>query len=77
MRPEREVVVDMIRYSASAHCVFGLAADPRVSATRRVDDLDKSSSALEDLLGIRVDLLTPGDLPRRSREKVLLEARPV
>jgi hypothetical protein len=30
-----------------------------------------------NLLGIRVDLLTPGDLPQRSREKVLLEARPV
>ena len=26
------------------------------------------SHALEDLLGIRVDLLTPGDLPQRSRE---------
>ena len=40
-------------------------------------DLGALQVALEDLLGVRVDLLTPGDLPQRSREKVLLEARPV
>ena len=40
-------------------------------------DLGGLQVALEDLLGIRVDLLTPGDLPQRSREKVLREALPV
>ena len=32
---------------------------------------------LETLLGVRVDLLTPGDLPRKFRAKVLAEAQPV
>jgi uncharacterized protein len=32
---------------------------------------------LEDLLGTRVDLLTPGDLPLSVRVKVLSEARPL
>jgi predicted nucleotidyltransferase len=32
---------------------------------------------LESLLGIRIDLLTPGDLPPKFRAKVLAEAQPV
>jgi predicted nucleotidyltransferase len=40
-------------------------------------DLGGLQVALEELLGVRVDLLTPGDLPPRSREKVLREALPV
>lgn len=31
----------------------------------------------ERLLGVRVDVLTPKSLPRRSRERVLLEAAPL
>ena len=30
---------------------------------------------LETLLGVRVDLLTPGDLPPKFRERVLVEAQ--
>src|ERR1700730_17722975 len=52
-----------------------LLVDPLPGTT--LFDLGGLQVALEDLLGIRVDLLTPGDLPQRSREKVLLEARPV
>lgn len=32
---------------------------------------------LKSLLGVDVDLLTPGDLPPKFRAKVLAEARPV
>jgi len=32
---------------------------------------------LKTLLGVDVDLLTPGDLPPKFRDKVLAEARPV
>lgn len=32
---------------------------------------------LEELLGVPVDLLTPGDLPPKFREAVLSEAKPV
>jgi predicted nucleotidyltransferase len=32
---------------------------------------------LEDLLGVPVDLLTPGDLPPRLRETILAHAQPI
>ena len=40
-------------------------------------DLGGLQEELEALLGLRVDLLTPADLPPRLRERVLAEARPV
>lgn len=40
-------------------------------------DLCSLQAELEDLLGVRVDLLTPQDLPARWREQVLTEAQPV
>ena len=40
-------------------------------------DLGVLQVELEDLLGVNVDLLTPGDLPLKFRDKVLAEARPV
>jgi hypothetical protein len=40
-------------------------------------DLSGLQTELEDLLGVRVDVLTAQDLPARWREQVLAEARPV
>ena len=40
-------------------------------------DLGSLHDELETLLGVRVDLLTPADLPPKFRSKVLAEARPV
>ena len=40
-------------------------------------DLGGLHIELEELLGVSVDLLTPGDLPAKFREQVLAEARPV
>ena len=40
-------------------------------------DLGGLQDDLESLLGIQVDLLTPGDLSPRFRAKVLAEAQPV
>lgn len=40
-------------------------------------DLGGLQCELEDLLGVRVDVVTPGDLPGSFREKVLAEARPI
>ena len=40
-------------------------------------DLGGLQDELESLLGVHVDLLTPGDLPLKFRAKVLAEARPV
>ncbi len=40
-------------------------------------DLGGLQDELEELLGIRVDVLTSADLPARFRQQVLAEARPV
>lgn len=40
-------------------------------------DLGGLQAELEDLLGVRVDLLTPGDLPAKFRAQVLAQAQPV
>ncbi len=40
-------------------------------------DLGGLLEELESVLGICIDLLTPGDLPQKFRAKVLAEAQPV
>ena len=40
-------------------------------------DLGGLQEELEALLGVRVDLLTPGDLPPKVRERVLAAAKPI
>jgi len=40
-------------------------------------DLGGLQQALEELLGVHVDVVTPGDLPARIRAAVLAEAQPV
>ena len=40
-------------------------------------DLGDLEDELKSLLGVEVDLLTPGDLPPKFRAKVLAEAKPV
>lgn len=40
-------------------------------------DLGGLQVELEALLGVRVDLLTPGDLPLIRRDQILAEAQPV
>ena len=40
-------------------------------------DLGGLQIELEELLGVPVDVLTPDDLPRKFRQQVLSEARPV
>ena len=52
-----------------------LLVDPLPGAT--LLDLGDLEDELRSLLGIDVDLLTPGDLPPKFRAQVLAEARPV
>ena len=40
-------------------------------------DLGELQVELEELLGVNVDLLTPGDLPQKFRDQVVSEAQPV
>src|SRR5579863_6069121 len=52
-----------------------LLVDPLPGIT--LFDLGGLQVALEELLGVEVDLLTPGDLPVSFRQQILQEARPV
>ncbi len=52
-----------------------LLVDPLPGAT--LFDLGGLQVELEQLLGIPVDVLTPGDLPAKWRQQVLAEAVPV
>ena len=52
-----------------------ILVDPLPGAT--LFDLGGLQIALQELLGVPVDLLTPGGLPHRARERVLREAVPV
>ena len=52
-----------------------ILVDPLSGAT--LFDLGGLQVALQELLGVSVDLLTPGDLPQRLRARVLREAVPV
>jgi len=52
-----------------------LLVDPLPGAT--LFDLGGFQVELEALLGVPVDLLTPGDLPEKFRARVLAEAKPV
>jgi predicted nucleotidyltransferase len=40
-------------------------------------DLGALQAELEDLLGVPVDVLTPGDLPPKLRETILADAQPI
>ena len=52
-----------------------LLVDPLPGVT--LFDLGGLQVELEELLGVPVDLVTPGDLPPKFREAVLSEAKPV
>lgn len=52
-----------------------LLVDPLPGTT--LFDLGGLQVELEELLGVSVDLLTPGDLPMKFRAQVLAEARPI
>jgi uncharacterized protein len=52
-----------------------LLVDPLPGVT--LFDLGGLQIELEDMLGVPVDLLTPGDLPMKLREQVLSEAMAV
>ena len=52
-----------------------LLVDPLPRAT--LFDLEGLQEALVEMLGIPVDVVTPGDLPVQIRQRVLSEARPL
>lgn len=86
----REVVRDLaLRYGALNPRIFGsvlygtdqdgsdldLLVD--VVPGTHLFDLGGLQDELQELLGVKVDLLTPGDIPAKFRARLLSEARPV
>ena len=87
LRTHRQAIRDIVaRHLARNARVFGSVArgddaegsdidvlvDPMPGAT--LLDLGALQVELEEALGLQVDLLTPGDLPPKFRERVLREA---
>ena len=40
-------------------------------------DIGGFQDEMEELLGVRIDVRTPGDLPTTFRDRVLMEAKPI
>ena len=87
LRTHRQTIREIVaRHLARNARVFGSVArgddsdnsdldvlvDPLPGAT--LLDLGAMQVELEETLGLRVDLLTPGDLPKAFRDRVLREA---
>jgi polar amino acid transport system substrate-binding protein len=68
--PEREAVADMIAYSASAHCVFGLVDNPKVAAAARLDDLNQPSVTIGFITGTPQGAWLQKRLVRAARDGV-------
>ena len=78
-----------LRHRVSSVRVFGSALHGDDTADSDLDllvdalpgatllDLGDLEEELKSLLGVDVDLLTPGDLPPKFRAKVLAEAQPI
>ena len=85
----REIHAAAIRFRTANPSVFGsvvrgddtdgsdkdLLVDPLPGTT--LFDSGGLQIELEEILGVKVDLLTPGDLPLKFRANVLAEARPI
>lgn len=65
----------VVRGEDSEGSDLDILIDPMPETT--LFDLGGLQVELEELLGIHVDVLTPGDLPAKFRERVLAEAQPV
>jgi predicted nucleotidyltransferase len=90
LRNNRAAVLETIRRARTTNPrVFGSAADGVDTVESDLDilvdplpgvtlfELGEVRDELEELLGVRVDVLTPGDLPETFREHVLAGARPL
>ena len=65
----------VLRGMDTANSDLDLLVDPLPGAT--LFDLGAIKEELEEVLGVAVDVLTPGDLPEKFRAEVLKEAMPV
>ena len=67
--PERDAVVDLVVYSKAAHCVFGLADNPRLAEAWTLDDLDRQDITIGTIAGTPQGAWLQGRLPRAGRRE--------
>jgi uncharacterized protein len=65
----------VLRGDDTEHSDLDVLVDPLPGAT--LLDMGAIQTELEEVLGVSVDLLTPGDLPVKYRAQVLKDAVPV
>ena len=68
--PEREKIVDLIRYSMSAQCLFGRANNPKVARANSIDDLNRSDVAISYITGSPQGAWLQKRLPNTARRDV-------
>lgn len=68
--PEREKVVDFIRYSISAQCLFGRADNPKVARASSIDDLNRSDVKISYITGSPQGAWLQKRLPQTARRDV-------
>ncbi len=49
--PARAEIIDFVSYSVSAHCLFGLADNPKVAQIHRIDDLNRPNITVTYITG--------------------------
>lgn len=68
--PEREKIVDLIRYSMSAQCLFGRADNPKVARANSIDDLNRSDVTISYITGSPQGVWLQKRLPNTVRRDV-------
>ncbi|THB69446.1 MAG: nucleotidyltransferase [Gammaproteobacteria bacterium] len=84
-----KIIEAVLRFHVKNPRIFGSVLDGSDSDDSDLDllvdalpgttlfDLGGLQVELEEMLGVRVDLLTPGDLPAKFRDKVIAQAKPI
>ena len=67
---EREKIVDLIRYSWSAQCLFGRADNPKVAAANSIDDLNRSDVKISYITDSPQGIWLQKRLPKTARRDV-------
>lgn len=65
--PGRDATVDLVPYSAAAHCVFGLATNAKVARAQTLDDLNRPDVTIATISGSPQGAWLEGRLPKTAR----------
>ena len=68
--PERDRIVDIVRYSMAAQCLFGLADNAKVSEAATVDALDRPDVTIAFITSTPQGAWLQGRLPRAKTDGV-------